>query len=94
MRRLLALLALCALPVLAEEKPQLELIDEIRPEQKGEKAIDGKSPFAAPRPREKDAKACDNARTNFQIACGSAFKPRFNRNCTEAEIFVRENCSP
>ena len=41
----------------------------------------------------RDPKACENARVNYQVTCGSAAAPKYRSpSCREAEIFLRQAC--
>ena len=49
--------------------------------------------LSRPVEKKRDAKACENARVNYQVSCGSSVAPKYRRaNCREAEIFLRQNC--
>jgi hypothetical protein len=49
--------------------------------------------LARPVEKKRDAKACEHARVNYQVSCGSRVAPKYrNPNCREAEIFLRQNC--
>lgn len=41
----------------------------------------------------RDPKACENARVNYQVSCGSPIAPKYRSPaCRDAEIFIRQNC--
>ena len=41
----------------------------------------------------RDPKACENARVNYQVTCGSPAAPKYRSpSCREAEIFLRRTC--
>lgn len=41
----------------------------------------------------RDPKACESARVNYQVSCGSRTAPKYRSPmCREAEIFLRQNC--
>ena len=49
--------------------------------------------LSRPVEKKRDAKACENARVNYQVTCGTPVAPKYrNPNCREAEIFLRQNC--
>lgn len=49
--------------------------------------------LSRPVEKKRDAKACENARVNYQVSCGSPVAPKYRSpNCREAEIFLRQNC--
>jgi len=49
--------------------------------------------LSRPVEKKRDAKACESARVNYQVSCGSPVAPKYrNPNCREAEIFIRQNC--
>ena len=49
--------------------------------------------LSQPLEKKRDPKACESARLNYQVSCGTPVAPRYrNPNCREAEIFLRQNC--
>jgi hypothetical protein len=49
--------------------------------------------LSRPVEKKRDAKACENARVNYQVSCGSSVAPKYRSPaCREAELFVRQNC--
>ena len=43
--------------------------------------------------RKRDAKACEDARVNYQTSCGHPIAPKYRSpSCREAEIFIRQAC--
>jgi hypothetical protein len=49
--------------------------------------------LSKPIARKRDAKACENARVNYQASCGSPVAPKYRSPmCRDAEIFLRQNC--
>ena len=49
--------------------------------------------LSRPIEKKRDAKACENARVNYQVSCGSPAAPKYRSSmCREAEIFIRQNC--
>jgi hypothetical protein len=49
--------------------------------------------LSKPIEKKRDPKACENARVNYQVTCGSPTAPKYrNPMCRDAEIFLRQNC--
>lgn len=49
--------------------------------------------LSRPVEKKRDAKACENARVNYQVSCGSPVAPKYRSPaCREAEIFIRQSC--
>lgn len=49
--------------------------------------------LASPVEKKRDARACENARVNYQVSCGSPTAPKYRSPmCRDAEIFFRQNC--
>jgi hypothetical protein len=41
----------------------------------------------------RDERACESARVNYQVSCGSPVAPKYRSPaCKDAEIFIRQNC--
>jgi len=95
--RLLVLVALLAASCCARAQ---DLPDPGRRLSKEEQAADPEkrsapSPAmqAPPGTRVRDAKACNNARVNYQLSCGAPGSERsFSRSCGEAYAIYRQSC--
>jgi|SRR6185503_2889873 len=49
--------------------------------------------LSRPVEKKRDAKACENARVNYQVSCGSPVAPKYRSPaCREAELFIRQTC--
>ena len=49
--------------------------------------------LSKPVEKKRDPKACENARVNYQVSCGSPVAPKYRSPaCRDAEIFIRQNC--
>ena len=49
--------------------------------------------LSQPIEKKRDAKACENARVNYQTSCGHQIAPKYRSpTCREAEIFIRQSC--
>ena len=89
-------LLLCLLPVallaqdlrdrsLEAEKQRLDFERQEREKQRPE--------LSRPVEQKRDAKACESARVNYQVSCGTPVAPRYRSPaCRDAEIFIRQNC--
>jgi hypothetical protein len=54
---------------------------------------DRRPELSRPTQKKRDPKACENARVNYQVSCGSPAAPKYRSpNCREAELFIRQNC--
>lgn len=96
MRRAAVTVLLCMLPVallaqdlrersLESEKRLMELERQEREKQRPE--------LSRPVEQKRDAKACENARVNYQVSCGTPVAPKYRSPaCRDAEIFIRQNC--
>lgn len=94
MVRILYLLVTLAAPAPAQDLRERSLEAEKRALE-DERAEREKTRPELSRPAEKkrDAKACENARVNYQVTCGSRVAPKYRSpSCREAEIFLRQNC--
>ena len=64
------------------------LLDEERRERERQRPD-----LSRPVEKKRDAKACENARVNYQVTCGSPVAPKYRSpSCREAEIFIRQAC--
>lgn len=96
------LLTLCLGDVLAQDLRDRALeqekreLEQKRQQQEKERSIVEEQRRELSRPAEKkkrDPKACENARVNYQVSCGSPSAPKYRSPmCRDAEIFLRENC--
>ena len=70
-------------------------LERERQQQEKERSVveEQRRELAAPVEKKRDPKACENARVNYQVTCGSPTAPKYRSPmCRDAEIFLRENC--
>jgi hypothetical protein len=70
-------------------------LEQERQQQEKERSVveEQRRELASPVEKKRDAKACENARVNYQVTCGSPKAPKYRSPmCRDAEIFLRENC--
>ena len=77
---------------LEQERRTLEM-ERQQQEKERSKVEEQRRELAAPVEKKRDEKACENARVNYQVTCGSRTAPKYRSPmCRDAEIFLRENC--
>ena len=95
------LLALCSFAAAAQDLREKALeqekraLEQQRQQQEKERSVveEQRRELAAPVEKKRDPKACENARVNYQVTCGSPTAPKYRSPmCRDAEIFLRENC--
>ena len=65
-----------------------QMLDEERREREKQRPD-----LSRPVEKKRDPKACENARVNYQVSCGSPVHPKYRSpSCRDAEIFLRQNC--
>ena len=94
MRAGVLLLALCSGALCAQDlreralETEKQLLDAERREREKQRPD-----LSRPVEKKRDPKACENARVNYQVSCGSPAAPKYRSSmCREAEIFIRQNC--
>ena len=77
---------------LQEERQTLE--SERQRQEKERSKVEAQRPeLSRPVEKKRDPKACENARVNYQVSCGSPVAPKYRSPmCRDAEIFLRQNC--
>jgi hypothetical protein len=77
---------------LEQEKRTLE--EQRQQQEKERSVVEGqRRELAAPVKKKRDPKACENARVNYQVTCGSPTAPKYRSPmCRDAEIFLWQNC--
>jgi hypothetical protein len=88
------LLALLSAAVSAQDLRERSLEAEKRMLEEERREREKQRPeLSRPVEKKRDAKACENARINYQVSCGSPVAPKYRSPaCREAEIFIRQNC--
>jgi len=95
------LLALCSFAASAQDLREKALeqekraLEQQRQQQEKERSVveEQRRELASPVEKKRDPKACENARVNYQVTCGSPTAPKSRSPmCRDAEIFLRENC--
>jgi hypothetical protein len=96
------LLALCSSTLGAQDLRERALeqerraLEKERQQQEKERSVveeQQRPELSRPVERKRDPKACENARVNYQVTCGSRTAPKYRSPmCRDAEIFLRENC--
>jgi hypothetical protein len=78
----------------ALEQENRALEGERQQQEKERSVVEQRRPeLASPVAKKRDPKACENARVNYQVSCGSPTAPRYRSPmCRDAEIFFRQNC--
>lgn len=80
----------------ALEQERRALERERQQQEKGRSAVEEQQQrreLSRPVEVKRDAKACENARVNYQVSCGSPAAPKYRSPmCRDAEIFLRQNC--
>ena len=94
MRCMAAGFLLCAISVQAQDlrerslEAEKQMLDAERQERQKQRPD-----LSRPVEKKRDAKACENARVNYQVSCGSPVQPKYRSpSCREAELFLRQNC--
>lgn len=94
MRIALIAIALLAGPAHAQDlrerslEAEKRLLEEERRERQKQRPE-----LSLPAERKRDAKACEDARVNYQTSCGHPVAPKYRSpSCREAEIFIRQAC--
>jgi hypothetical protein len=77
---------------LEQEKRALE--SDRQQQEKQRSKVEAQRPeLSSPVEKKRDPKACENARVNYQVSCGSPVAPKYRSPmCRDAEIFLRQNC--
>ena len=88
------LIALLAANVHAQDLRERSLEAERRHLEEERRERERQRPeLSRPVEKKRDAKACENARVNYQVTCGSPVAPKVRRpSCREAELFIRQVC--
>jgi hypothetical protein len=95
------LLALCPLAGFAQDLRERALeqerraLEQQRQQQEKERSIieQQRPELSKPVETKRDPKACESARVNYQVSCGSPIAPKYRSPaCRDAEIFIRQNC--
>ena len=88
------LLAFCSSTVFAQDLRDRALETEKRMLEEERREREKQRPeLSRPVEKKRDAKACENARVNYQVSCGSQVAPKYRSpSCRDAEIFLRQNC--
>ncbi len=95
------LLALCSSAALAQDlrdralEQERRTLERERQQQEKERSVveEQRRALSSPVEKKRDPKACENARVNYQVTCGSPAAPKYRSPmCREAEIFLRDNC--
>ena len=96
------LLVLCSSALCAQDLRERAIEQEKRTLEKERQQQDKERSVAEQQRRElsspvakkkRDPKACENARVNYQVTCGSPTAPKYrNPMCRDADIFLRDNC--
>lgn len=92
MVRILYLLVTLAAPAQDLRERSLEAEKRALEEERAEREKQ-RPELSRPAEKKRDAKACENARVNYQVTCGSRVAPKYRSpSCREADIFLRQNC--
>jgi len=95
------LLALCSFAAFAQDlrekalEQERQLLEQQRQQQEKERSVieQQRPELSKPVETKRDPKACESARVNYQVSCGSPIAPKYRSPaCRDAEIFIRQNC--
>ena len=78
----------------ALEQERRSLGSERQQQEKERSKVEEQRPeLSRPVEKKRDPKACENARVNYQVTCGSPTAPKYRSPmCRDAELFLRQNC--
>jgi len=95
------LLVLCPFAAFAQDlrdkalEQERQLLEQQRQQQEKERSVieQQRPELSKPVETKRDPKACESARINYQVSCGSPVAPKYRSPaCRDAEIFIRQNC--
>ena len=96
------LLALCSSTLGAQDlrdralEQERRALERERHQQEKERSVveeQERRELSRPVEKKRDPKACENARINYQVSCGTPTAPKYRSPmCRDAEIFLRQNC--
>ena len=95
------LLALCSFAAFAQDlreralEQERQALEQQRQQQEKERSVieQQRPELSKPVETKRDPKACESARVNYQVSCGSPIAPKYRSPaCRDAEIFIRQNC--